>query len=275
MSPPNHSSAGNKARILTSQWGGLSTHLIAKFYPLKRVNSGSGWGQSREKRVISASDKFSVDDGYEVHCPITEGTKEMSFNWHSPFENAGAESRIPTLSAMLQSGSMGSTLQTIGDVVGLDVQNTPVGAALLKAEGLTGITKLNSTQVFTGMPPVKFTITLHFRALQDPSEEVRAPILQLEEWAVPQFLASEGLIAGAVRNGVRMNSISTVFPSVSPQIIGMRYGDICLEPLVIESVSEPFTNPRSVDGIMTSCSLQMSLATLTAIDRRDLKKMYV
>ena len=85
--------------------------LIAKFYPVKRMESDK-WGQSRDKRTISASDKFVVDDGFEVHCPISDGNMHMSFNWTSPFEGAGAESKIPTISALLQTGSLSSFVQT-------------------------------------------------------------------------------------------------------------------------------------------------------------------
>lgn len=46
------------------------------------------------------------------------------------------------------------------------------------------------------------------------------------------------------------------------------------EPMVIETLSESFTNPRSSDGVMMSCSVQMTLSTLTALDRRDVQKMY-
>jgi hypothetical protein len=48
---------------------------------------------------------------------------------------------------------------------------------LRNAAGRTGITKLNSTQIFSGMPPVKFSFTAHFRALTDPQSEVRDPIV--------------------------------------------------------------------------------------------------
>ncbi|HEY0662788.1 MAG TPA: hypothetical protein VGD21_15875, partial [Lysobacter sp.] len=140
--------------------------------------------------------------------------------------------------------------------------------------GRTGITKLNSTQVFSGMPPVKLSMTLHFRALIDPVSEVRAPLAQLKEWALPQVLANDGFIANAVKNGNKEGLVETVFPSVVPQIIGMQYGDMTLQPLVIESISEPITAPRSSDGAIIALSVQVTLATLTALDRRDVQRIY-
>ncbi len=257
------------AKILTSVWTGLNPALLAKFYPLKRLAVGSGWQQSLDVHEISAADKFTVDDGYEVHCPITDGTSEITLGWHSPFEGAGAESKAPALSGMLQSGSLSPILQAVG--LGKD---SAAGKELSSLMGRTGITKLNSTQVFSGMPPVKLTMTLHFRALIDPVEEVRNPLAKLKEWALPQYLADEGLIANALNNAGKQGLGETIFPSMAPQIIGMRYGDMTYEPLVIEGISEPITNPRSSDGVMISCSVQVTLATLTALDRRDVQKIY-
>ena len=47
---------------------------------------------------------------------------------------------------------------------------------LKQFEGRTGITKLNSTQVFTGMPPVKIQVTALLRAWRDSASEVEAPL---------------------------------------------------------------------------------------------------
>lgn len=264
-------------RILGSQWGELSPHLIAKFFPVKRMASGDGWVQSRDRREIDAADKYIVDDGVEVHCPITDGNQEMTLNWQSPFENAGPESKAPALTAMLQSGALGAALQAFQSVpdefIGSKIKT--VHDALDVAVGRTGITKLNSTQIFSGMPPVKLAMTLHFRALSAPDAEVRRPIRQLEEWAVPQHLSPDGLVANAAKNGIAQNLMATAFPSVSPQIIGMQYADIMLMPVVIESIGKPFTGPRTKDGVMLSVALPITLATLTALDRRDIHRMYV
>lgn len=277
MAGADRLAGGGGSRVLSSDWGNLSPTLIAKFYPLKRDSAGTGWEQSRDVREISAADNFSVDDGFEVHCPISDGTSEMSLNWTSPFEGAGAESKAPTLSSMLQSGTLSSNLQAFITKMGLDPKSGASDKALsslAQATGRTGITKLNSTQVFTGMPPIKFSLTMHFRAVSDPLKEVRDPISQFEEWSVPTFLASDGVIANAIQNGASQSLLQTVYPSVSPQIIGMRYGDMTYEPLVIEGVSKPITNPRDESGVMISCSVQVSLATLTAWDRRDFRKSY-
>ncbi len=273
LTQPNAAAAASTARILKSDWTGLNQALLGKFYPLKR-DTDKGWVQSYDVRTISAADKFTVDDGYEVWAPITDASFELSLNWHSPFEGAGAESKAPTISSMLQSGSLSPALQAISEKTGQNSAANSAANALSNAEGRVGITKLNSTQVFQGMPPAKLSMTLLFRAVVDPIKEVQQPISMLEQWAVPQYLASDGVIANAVQNGANGSLLETVFPSVAPQILGFRYGDRTYEPMVIESISEPITTPRDVNGVSISASVQLTIATLAALDRRDIMKLY-
>jgi hypothetical protein len=259
--------------ILSSDWTGLNPKLLAKFYPLK-LGADGGWTQSMDTRKVSDASDFTVFDGVEVWCPITDAQSEMTFNWHSPFEGAGAESKAPTLSAMLQSGSLNAGVQAVGEKIGGSAATDAASSALSSAQGRAGITKLNSTQVFQGMPPVKLSLTAHFRAIVDPQKEVRDPISMLKQWAVPQYLAPDSVIANAIKNGASEPGIETLFPSMVPQIIGMRYGDMTWAPLVIESISEPISGPRDVNGVLISSSVTLSLATLTAIDRQDIQRIY-
>jgi hypothetical protein len=276
--------SSDTTRILSSQWGGLSPHLLARFYPVRRKKSGDGWEQATGKNKLS--DTFAVDDSVEVWCPITDGTTDMTMNWSSPFENSGSESKAPMLSAMLQSGSATSLMQALS---GMGIASKTMDSMAKKSvdflrdvEGRTGITKLNSTQIFTGMPPMKITVTAHFRALIDPVAEVRDPIMQLEEWAVPQLMASDGLIANAAKNGADAVSngfknqiIDTLYPSRTPQILGLKYGDMALMPVVIEGISKPITNPRGSTGVVLAQSVQLTITTLAALDRRDMRAIYV
>jgi hypothetical protein len=263
------------AKILTSKWDGLNPALLAKFYPVKRADNGSGWVQSFDNRTLSAADNFTVDDGYEVWAPITDGSQEMALNWISPFEGVGAESKAPTVSAMLQSWQLTPELTAlVSRMPGGSAVKSNVDKILRHATGRTGITKLNSTQVFSGMPPVKFSFTAHFRALMDANSEVRQPITQLEQWAVPQFLADDGVIAGALKTGLKRVSLETIYPSVVPQLLAMKYGDQTILPVVIESMSKPLTLPRSSKGEALNVAVQLTVATLTAIDRRDVAGFY-
>lgn len=262
-------------KILSSNWDGLNPHLIAKFYPVKRADNGDTWVQSFDTRTVSAADNYTVDDGYEVWAPITDGSQDMSLNWNSPFEGAGAESKAPTISAMLQTGQLTPEITAIlNRMPGGSTVAGNVVKLLRSATGRTGITKLNSTQVFSGMPPIKFSFTAHFRALIDPYTEVRQPVTQLEQWAVPQYLANDGVIAGALKNGLKNVGLETIYPSVAPQLLAMKYGDQTILPIVIESISKPFTVPRSSQGEVLNVAVQLTVATLTAIDRRDVANYY-
>ncbi|WP_186083676.1 hypothetical protein [Burkholderia gladioli] len=258
-------------KVLKSDWSGLNDALQCKIFPMKRDTAGKGWVQSVDKHTVVDSDSFTVDDGYEVWGPITDANFELSANWHSPFENAGTESKAPTLSAMLQSGALSDNLTAFfHEGGGADVVNRTAAVA----QGRVGITKLNSTQVFQGMPPGKLTLTMHFRALVDPKAEVQQPISQLEQWVVPQWLAADSVLANAAQNGTKQNIMETIFPSVTPQIVGVRYANRVLQPMVIEALSEPFTTPLDSSGASISCAVQLTLATLSAWDRRDIMASY-
>lgn len=273
-------SSSGATRILTSQWGSLHSSLICRFFPVRRMSSGTGWEQSSGMNALT--DTYTVDDGVEVHCAISDGHSDLSAGWHSPYENAGLEGK--SISSMLQSGAATSFAQVLS---GLGLIKDNFGDLGQKAvdflhdiEGRTSITKLNSTQIYSGSGPLKLTLTAHFRALIDPVSEVQEPISQLRQWALPQVLASDGLLANAVKSsgesksGVARKAIETLYPSRTPQLIGMKYGDMILQPLCIESISETFTNPRSDKGVMVSSSVQITLSTLTALDRRDIQTIF-
>jgi hypothetical protein len=49
----------------------------------------------------------------------------------------------------------------------------------------------------------------------------------------------------------------------------MVYANQLFKPMVIESVSRPLTAPLDRDGRYISASLQMTVASLTALDRDD------
>jgi len=193
---------------------------------------------------------------------------EVSLSWQSPFENAGSDHGLPTISAMLQSGS----LQPFFD------QGGKASDFVSKFEGRTGITKLNSVQVFTGMPPVKIQVTAMFRAWRDSSGEVEVPFSQLMEWALPQSLSKDGAIlsglAAVKKVTVNGQSISDetakgLYPSLTPVCIAMQYKTRLYSPLVIESIGHPMSSPIDASGQYTELLVPMTLCTLTAFDAPD------
>ena len=248
-----------------TQWAGLNPHLIAKIFPVN----------SKGERIA----------GNEVHAPLLDGAEiEASMNWASAFENSGVESIKPTMSAMVQSGAIAPVLNSLeGDAssdrgvmsraYGAITEATGINSGLKSAagwagqfEGRTGMTKLNSMQIFTGSMPIRLTITAVFRAFMDPIEEVMRPKDQLWEWSLPQHLQEDGIIAGFSKND---SLVGSFLPSEVPQLIGLKYKGRILAPLVIESISEPLDAPIDGNASCVQVSIPLSIASLTALDKND------
>lgn len=256
--------------ILTSEWMGLSPHLIASFYQVERSSEDSS-NYSRTQNT----------DPVTVKAPLSEANMEISLSWQSAFEHSGPENRAPTLLAMLQSGAFKPLIDAVSDFAG--GKNNPESSIAARAqaesnrfikqfEGRTGITKLNSTQVFNGMPPVKFQITALFRAWADPLAEVEEPFDKLMQWALPVKLSNDGTVLArsiSAAAGGDNGFIDTLVPSIAPVTIAMKYKGRTYSPLVIESISKPISSPVDVNGRYVEMPVQMTLGTLTAIDRDD------
>lgn len=260
MQPPSL-----EANSLSSKWDGLSPHLIASFYEVKKDDNGV-WLRANADPVA-------------VHAPLSESNMEISLSWQSAFEHAGPESRAPTLLAMLQAGAIVPIIDAvIGNKMGDDGAASLASQAQQRSnnfirqfEGRTGITKLNSTQVFNGMPPVKFQVTALFRAWDDPYAEVEAPFNKLMEWSLPVKLSPDGSVLARSAQAVKGNTgfIDALVPSIAPTIIAMKYKNRIYSPLVIEAINDPIASPVNRDGRYVEKAVTMTLATLTAIDRDD------
>lgn len=263
-SPVDGMNPGN-GTVLSSQWGGLNQNLIAKFYAVDEK------GARLPKETV------------EVHAPISDAHWEMTLNWQSAFESISPDTKMPALSAMLQSGALSPVLNNLlGFIEGKPptaAQNsrspTVLENDLNNLKGRTGITKLNSTQVFTGMAPVRFSFNIHFRALADPRAEVEAPVNQLIYWAAPKKLSSDSIVKRVTTaDGTVGGYLTALFPSESPAMIAFQYGKAIYAPLVIESIGNPLTAPITSDGYYTEKVIPITLASLTALDRDDFKKIF-
>lgn len=249
-----------------SDWGRLSEHLIARLY----VCDSNGIADPTELLAVTG--------------PISDASFEATFNWQSPFEGSGPEAKAPALMAMLQSGSLVPVLNALqavnpikGGAIGDALSNgsDTLKKAVQDLQGRTGITKLNSRQVFSGMPPVKISFTLYFRAITDAQMEVMTPYQRLLEWAMPQDLAKDGILSEVIKTTESVESfIKAMFPSTVPKMVALVYGNERYSPMVIESLSNPIDGPRGSDGKPTYRAVQLTLATLTALDRADVQKLY-
>lgn len=234
---------------------GLNPHLLASFWEVDRQGNPQGAAQ--------------------VRAPLSQAEMEASLQWQSPFENAGAESKAPALLAMLQSGALQPVLAAL-NIGGADGKaqagqaSSGLSDALKTLEGRTGITKLNSTQVFVGMAPLKFNVTLVLRAWASPETEVEVPRQQLMLWALPKKLSPDGFLVNGLRAVKGEGAwVDTLMPSEAPTMIAMRYKRQVYKPLVIESIGQPLDSPIDGSGRYVQMSIPLTLATLTAWDRQD------
>jgi len=253
-----------QAPVLSSLWDGLSEHLIASLYEVGKI--GQRWGKIEGKT-----------DPVTVKAPLIDANMEMSLNWQSPFEQAGPESRAPALMAMLQSGALMPVVNALMPQ-NTDTENSVLAplaqhasAFLQPFEGRTGITRLNSTQVFSGMPPVKITVTALFRAWRDARQEVMQPYDKLMQWALPVELSNDGSLLARVVDTARGQSdyVNALMPSRSPTRIGLTWKGRTWMPLVIESIGLPLSSPIDQRGDYVELAVPLTLCSLTALDRSD------
>lgn len=246
-------------RVLSSKWGKLNPRLLAALYPVDREG-------------YPASDP--AGDLVMVVAPPLEGSIELSGNWQSAFEQAGAEAKAPTIMAMLQTGQLQSYAEAI---FGAGNDATLAGRISLEitefsraGQGRTGMTKLNSTQIFTGAAPVKISMTLNFRAFDDTDAEVQQPVDQLCRWVLAKDLAPNGGLAQAIINFREgKGALKALLPSEAPPLLALRYGGYTFSPMALENVSRTLTGPRTSDGGLLNESVQITLSSLTALDQND------
>lgn len=242
---------------MTAEHGLLNEHLVASIYPVDR-------------KGLSLT-------GEVLRVPITEATMEVSLGWQSPFEAMGPEATSPTLLAMVQSGTMGDLWGALGGALGLPAGFQDfIGDILSQGVGRTGLTKMNSTQVFTGMPPLKINATFLFRAWGDAAREVEGPFDTLMGWALPQCLQKDSILTGLLSGTPPCASdigaalgLANLLPSLTPQMVGMTYKGRTYKPLVIESVGFPMDSPITSEGRYTELLIPVTLATWQAYDKAD------
>jgi hypothetical protein len=247
-------------------WGNLSDYMIAQIYAC----DADGLPLDTELATVMG--------------PITDCNFEAGFNWQSPFENVGPESKAPALMALLQSGQIATVVNALQAAFPSIQNNTIANNAAETAkniakdlQGRTGITKMNSRQVFSGMPPIKIPMTMHFRAMQDAEREVMSPLKTLLSWALPQSLAKDGTLTNVIAASSSGASamVKALFPSRAPLMVAVSYGSQLWAPLVIETITHPLDGPMDSDGHFMYLPVQMMLSTLTALDRNDIPNMYL
>lgn len=232
--------------VLSPNLLGLSDHTVATFFEVQRGQGG--WIQKAGTAVVKA--------------PLSECSLELQANWESRFEESGVDSQAPNATALAQSGQATDMARLLDNTLG-----TSFADYVANFEGRSSVTKLNSTQTFSGMPPAQLQVSALFRAWRDPQAEVETPINQLAAWLLPKYLAADGSIIQRLIN--QPLSAATLMPSLTPSFVGMIYKRRSYYPLVIESLTDPLDSPSYRDGSRVHATVSMTFATLAALDRKD------
>lgn len=133
------------------------------------------------------------------------------------------------------------------------------------------MTKVNSRQVYAGHGPLKLSMTLIFRAWQDPQSEVIAPIDMLLKMSYPAKIANDIVEAVTEDGEVSVKStLKALFPSEAPKFVKLFYKGESYPPLVIESISKPLDAPYSPMGDIWQ-EVNISLSTLESLDYSDIQ----
>jgi len=259
---------------LSSDWHKLNNALLATLYPVDRLGN---WLQGLSYVV----------------APATDVELDISSNWHSPFEGAGVESIMPKFSQALQTGIMGQYVDQltpkpsggeasgvmgwIADKIGINPKSAlsraaaPVRNAISEGSGRTGMTKLNSTQVYVGSAPIQISMALHFRAFGNPQAEVRDPIDELAQWTLPQQMATSNILTRASSAfKARASAVDVLLPSKVPQLVALMFGGYTFSPMVIEGMQRPLSGPRhGGTGEQLHAKVTLRLGTLTSLDKDD------
>lgn len=253
---PAHDAPSSVENGLGSKVDGLNPHLIAKMWEVDR----------KGKKIGNVT----------VFAPITQAELEITQQWQSPFEQAGVESIRPTLAAMAQAGAFQPVMASLGlsgdgkAQVGDGSMVSKAMDALNSMEGRTGVTMVNSTQVYVGAPPARITLSLLFRAWSNPKTEVEQPKDQLVSWSLPKYLAPDGLLVNSI-NAAQGNGgwIDALMPSETPSLVALHYKNRTYKPMVIESIGLPLDSPITKKGEFASLIIPITLCSLTAWDRKS------
>lgn len=260
----------------SSEWGSLHPNLIAVISPCGIDGTVTGMG---------------------IKAPLKDGTFQQQFNWQSPYEGMSNDVKNPALSAAMLSERAGQVLTALNSVNGVvqgsvgqeggasdgvaDLMSMATSAVkgfeelMHKAAGRSGITKMNSRQVFSGHEPLRLSFTLVFRAYQDPISEVEQPVQKLLSMAFPAKIANDYVTDGL--NTVQSDdsnidkALKVLFPSEAPTCVSFRYKGVSYAPMVIEDISFPLDAPSSPMGDVFK-EVQVTLGTLYSVDGNDLAK---
>lgn len=153
-----------------------------------------GWqqahmGELNPNLFVTFQDKKT---GTFVRARIISYSVSNQAEWANKFEGSDADSKVPTISAILQSGIYSDKSDKLSHLA-----------------GKTLITKAQSVQVWTGLQPQEVSFELEFRAFTNASQEVEQPIQALIKMMSPQLNNNMLSNASALLAGSFLDEILT------------------------------------------------------------------
>lgn len=205
-------------------------------------------------------------DGEQVVAVAVDGDLSVESQYSTPFDNSNPEHRLPTLIGMLQSGNWVDTLGTIAkNTFGIEISQDQE-STLRSLEGLSSLTKVNSTQIFTSTQSVSINMTLLFSAWRSAKTEVEDQLKNLLQWALPAKLEEGSLLA----NLSEQKNLKSLFPSKVPPYVSLHYGGKKYLPMLIQSVSTPLVVPMDADGDRIQVQVPVHFLSRTAWDAQNI-----
>ena len=255
-----------------------STAVTPVNQPQSEIPAGNGtdWGALSDlykMRIRLCNEKGELDDQSSsmVVAVALDGVVSFDNQYSNPFDNSNPEQRLPTMMGMLQAGDWVNTLdQGLNRIFGVELSDEQRNK-LNTFQGRTNFTKANSTQIFVSSQAVTITTTLYFSAFRSAQIEVENQLKQLQKWSVPQSLAKEGVMGGALANGFDLDAL---FPSKVPPYVAFYYSKKCFLPMLIQSVSTPLILPMDRNGDRIYAQVDVTFMSRQAWDAADIDKMY-
>lgn len=248
-----------------SNWTGLNKNLIATLQPMNFTIETSS---DNKKQIVYVNDLAAP----VVAAPIkTDGSMEIQSTWTSAFEGEAQEAKRPLITSLIQSGQAAFGVESVSALLPQGATSKATNQTMEGLVGRTSMTRLNSTQTFTGAPPIKLSVTMIFKAFTNPISEVLTPVATLASWALPQELAYSGVLLNALSGEV---NFETMLPSKIPRVVCYRYANQVLKPMVIESLSIPSSYPMDSNGNPLYIEVQMQLGSLTGKDANDIADIF-
>ncbi len=288
MKPANTTQAKAVSRTDVGSWvtpeaqKGLNDKLVLHIYV-----------GNYQKTGIAEADKYQ--DIHNVRCLVEDLEMTVESQYSTPFQESDPQSKLPTLHAMISSGTMVDMAGLMGFGTDAEVDDSidASSSRLLKQiESMTDKTsfsKINSMQIYGSSGSIRISGTIMLVAWDDATQ-VEHALRLLQAWASPTYLSTKTAMVGMAQGaqdgwgsgeGLVDSTLSAaegaldgLYNSVVPPIVSFRYGGKSYHDFYIESVSAPLSAPMNAKGERIAIKVQISFISRKAWDRGDIEKLY-